>query len=657
MSFGALPVSLILSAGTLACACIVFLYLLRSPQRRIKVRSLLLYRKASAEGQRRLAKTKLRRIYSLAWQLLILFALILALLQPKWRALSTDQIVLAFDVSASMCRKRGEMSPLDEAKEKAKGFLQSISKGKQRAIVSVGTDLKVMNSFTDDAAVLMSSLERLECEQGGRDLKTFSQWSWGALSNARSPGLLFFTEDALTKQEQSQFKELGFSFAPKSALRMEVVPLSTALDLSASAQLAITSFSARSQPGDIKNLQVLLEISNFGTEPRDASLALYQIKETTYRAAASDFSNLGRPPYLEERRLLKMERISLEPKERKRRLLGDLTRDGALLIAEVAPLKGRDAFSADNLAYFALPPRRERLVQIIGLPSTYLEAALLLDPRLKLQVVSSVRKAHGDCDVRIYLPGHSPEKMARCPEVYLGPKGRQKSYPVELGKELRMVGFDEWSESSSLFQSYDPYQIQILKAYAARLKEGQSRLAGSREGALVVAGRRDGHNWLALTFQPEESDFVLRAAWPIFLQELIRSLAPETASPELLSLQSGVPEWAAQSLSKDSRLRLVGPGGLIEGSLSTQGPGSLSEVLLPKPGFYQIKEPREFSYLASSIYESPEAFKVPVKPLAVSESLLDRRTNDGPAIWKLAALFALLLFGLEVFLFHRGRTL
>jgi hypothetical protein len=69
--------------------------------------------------------------------------------------------------------------------------------------------------------------------------------------------------------------------------------------------------------------------------------------------------------------------------------------------------------------------------------------------------------------------------------------------------------------------------IQVAKGRAFKAQAGDKVLGASDQGPILVSGARAGHRFVALGFDPRDSDLVLRIAWPLFVLNTINAFVEE----------------------------------------------------------------------------------------------------------------------------------
>jgi len=104
-----------------------------------------------------------------------------------------------------------------------------------------------------------------------------------------------------------------------------------------------------------------------------------------------------------------------------------------------------------------------------------------------------------------------------------------------VSRELELFGFDTWDKASKVFHLVDPYDVQVLRGYQLVPEASDQVLAQSEGRPILVTGRREQGRFVALGFGPQDSDFVLRPAWPLFVMNLIDELYPRGRGETLAS--------------------------------------------------------------------------------------------------------------------------
>jgi hypothetical protein len=261
----------------------------------------------------------------------------------------------------------------------------------------------------------------------------------------------------------------------------------------------------RRYPLDKSRYEVMLELANLNDAPAEVEL------ELSGDGAVVDVT-----------------RLSLGPNERLPRFYQDLAGASRTLTARIKAAAGADDLPADDVAYALLPERRRARILLVTPGNTYLEAALLLDEYLDVaQVAPGVTIPDGKFDVAILDGVAPPLPDSVSAALYLNPPA--VGAPVPLGAPVTDFGFDTWDRKSPVLRFMALGDVQVAKGNVFKLTPGGNDkvLGASDLGPILVGGARQGHRFLALGFDPRDSDFVLRIGWPLFVLNAINAFIEE----------------------------------------------------------------------------------------------------------------------------------
>jgi hypothetical protein len=398
--------------------------------------------------------------------------------------------------------------------------------------------------------------------------------------------------------------------------------------------VAITAFSARRYPLDKSRYEVLLEVTNTGEKAEEVELTL-----------------------LGDGNVVDVTKLRIAGGETVSRVYADLGGASQRLEASMRLADGRkDVLPADDHAYATMPERRRARVLVVTAGNTYLEAALLLDEYLDVTTIApGAYPPEGDFDVTVF-DGVTPARVPRTGSaLYLGlPEGG----PVELGKRIEDFGFDTWDKKSPLLRWMAPENIQVATGHALKREEGDRVVGASVKGPILVQGRRAEGPFVALGFDPRQSDLVLRVAWPLLLLNTIDQFVSE--STDYVSSYRTGEVWHVPVAGGVTDARLTGPGGLDRRVPVEDG---RAVVFGERAGFYRIAAggdgaaTQEFAANLSDLAESRVA---PVKELSLGRTAAAAPQGFEAGVrrewWMLLLAGALLLSLLEWVGYHRRVT-
>jgi len=130
---------------------------------------------------------------------------------------------------------------------------------------------------------------------------------------------------------------------------------------------------------------------------------------------------------------------------------------------------------------------------------------------------------------------------------------------VPLGAALEDFGFDTWERKSAVLRFMSMGDIQVAKGHTFKQAPGDKVLGSSDHGPILVSGARAGHRFVALGFDPRDSDLVLRIAWPLFVLNTINAFVEEDTG-YVSSYRTGE-VWHIAVPGSLSTVSLLEPGG------------------------------------------------------------------------------------------------
>lgn len=637
---GLSPSALVLSLLGVS-ALTVLLYILRLRRRPLLVPFLPLWENLLLDKQATALKSRLQRFLSLLLSLLLVGALVLALASPR---LDTEKhgrsVVVLLDVGAAMAEQESGVSRLDLAKQRIQSWLGSFVGGDQILIVEMGVLPRPLLPFTTDMTEVEDALSEVRALDVHADLGAALAYGRDVLRGRESPQLVVVSAGALAPPDDfapQSYPPIAFeSVAPKEPPR--------SLD-----NVAVTAFSARRYPLAGDRFEVLVEAVHRGTDAREVELVLYQADDR------------GRPGAVVE-----LSRIRLEPDTLTSRSFENLAHAEHGLVAEVRYVNGpAEIFGQDNVARTLLAPRTPVSILVVGEPNTFLDAALLVEDSFVVKRVSADEyPPPGNSDVTIFDGVFPPRVASTGAAIYFGaPSAFGETYPVEAKGALEMFGFDTWSKDSIAFRLIDPYDVQVLRGSSLVPRAGDEVLGRSDGQPIFVSGKRDEGRFLALGFSPTQSDFVLRAVWPLFVVNLIDEVFPRGRGSVRLGYPTGEvwrPPVTAQP--DESRATVVGP-------LHWENPPSqvvpVSEgravIFGEHAGFFEARTAQGVTRFASSLPALPKDRAVSQRELRLSAneplppvSGMEQRPTTEPWYWLLVGVLGVSF--LEWWTFHRRWT-
>jgi hypothetical protein len=624
MSFFGLPLSTLLGLLAGLGTITAVLYILKLRRRAVQVAFAPLWRQASGQKQTNTLFSQLKRWLSLLLQLVILALLLLALGDPRGAGALREarNIVVLIDASASMKATDASPSRIEEAKKRVKELIGKLAAEDRMLIVQLDVAVTPRSAFTSDVALLNQAIDQVRATDTVANIEAGLSFAHDSLQGQQNGELILVSDGAL-----GDFSALSKGLGP-TAYRMSFIAVGEQRD-----NVAITQFSVRRYPLDKSRSQALLEISNLGRQAATIQLTL-----------------LGDDDPIESVEL------SLEPGQSVPRFYSDLASVDQRIEARVAISQGQDWLPADNHAFALVPERRRSKVAVVSPGNSYLEAALLLDEYLDVVILKPDDAAPDkQFDVAILDGVAAPTGLRSNAAFYLN----VDSGPASRGAALSDFGFDAWEKTHPALRYLALENVQVNRGFA--LKPGaQDKVIGrSDQGPLLVSGVREGRPFLALGFDPRDSDIVLRPAWPLLLLNAIDYFAKEdsrylssyrTGETWSLAVPNAIESFEVNDPQGDRQL-LSAPDGqlLLRGNTA---------------GYYQIAstDPNHpfVTRVAANLMDRDESSITPVPQLTADTGVLSApqgfHSGARQQLWGSLVLAAFLISVVEWLTYHRRVT-
>jgi Ca-activated chloride channel family protein len=623
MTFAGLPLATLLGVGAVAGALTVLLYVLKLRRRPVAVPFSPIWQRVLRDKEASEWFARLKRLLSLLLQLLLLALLVFALGDPRPSAAVDEarHVVVLVDASASMKATDAAPSRLVAAKALVGELIDGLGGADRMLIAEMNARSTPLSTMSSDVSELNEALDRVSATDTRAELGRALSFALDSLRGLSRPSIVIVGDggygdlDGALRGLDTRGVELSY------------VPVGERGE-----NVAITAFSARRYPLDKSRYEVLLEVANTGEVAREVELTL-----------------------LGDGNVVDVTRLSVGAGEQMTRVYADLGGASRRLEARVRTPSGADVLPADDVAYAVMPERRRARILVVTSGNTYLEAALLLDEYLEVTTVEPGEYPPSEAfDVTIF-DGVSPRRVSRTgAALYLNaPEGG----PVILGRRIEAFGFDTWDKKSPLLRWIAPENVQVAHGRALEPAKADRVVGASADGPIVVTGRRDEGPFVALGFDPRDSDIVLRIAWPLLLLNTIDSFVSE-ASDYVSSYRTGdvwhVPVGAAASA------RVSGPDGA---EITVPVEDGRAVVRGELAGFYRLTADGDESssyVFAGNLADLQESRVAPIKalPLGGREATRPAGFEAGARreVWALLLLAALALSLFEWASYHRRVT-
>jgi hypothetical protein len=499
--FAGLPIAELVAIFAAVGLGVAVLYVLKLRRRVVAVPFSPLWERILRDKEATTLFSKLKRLLSLFLQLALLALLVLALGDPRAAEslIKGRTVVVLVDASASMQATDVAPSRLAVAKDEVKKMIRGLGGADRMLIAQMDAVVTPLGPLTADTSALERQLDSVSATDARADFPRALRFATDALRGTQRAEIVVVSDGALGSAEDAS-----------GPVHMGDAKLSYVRVGKSGRNVGVTEFSVRRYPLDRSRYEVMLELTNTGTQPEDVELQL-----------------------LGDGALVDLTKLRLQPGERLPRFYPQLSGASRTLEAKIARVDGtHDDLAADDHAYALLPERRRAKVLVVTTGNTYLEAALLLDEYLEVTDVAPQGYARavatGGWDA-ILFDGVTPAELPKANALYLDPRG--PGGPVRVAGALKTPGFDKVERKHPTVRFLALDDVNIAEGHKL-VPETSDKVVGAADGGaspILVAGTRGGFKFVALGFDVRESDLPLRIAWPLFVLDCINWFTDEDA--------------------------------------------------------------------------------------------------------------------------------
>ena len=627
MVFAGLPLAQLLMIAGGAASVTVLLYILKLRRRPVPVPFVRIWDAVFRDRQATELFSKLRRLLSLLLQLILIALLVLALGDPKPKASLSDgrHLVVLVDASASMKAIDVKPSRIDNAKAEVRKFVHSLGSADRALIVEMGSLPSPLSSMSADVTELEPAIDALHATDTRADLERGLSFAIDSLRGLPKAEIVVVSDGVLGDVTEIA-KHLDLN-----GVSLQFLPIGKS-----GTNVAISAFSVRRYPLDKSRSEVMLEVAN-----------------TTDQRVQVELTLLG------DGTIIDVSRFALGPNERLPRYYQDLAGASRTLEAKIRLADGRaDDLPADDHAYALMPERHRARVLVVSKGNTYLEAALLLDEYLDVTTVlpgRSIPSGHFDVAILDGVADALPDSVAAA--LYLNPP--EGGMPLKLGPALSDFGFDTWDKKSPILRFLALGDVQVANGRALLPAASDRVLGASDQGPILVSGTRSGHAFVALGFDPRNSDLVLRVAWPLFVLNTINAFVEEDTG-YVSTFRTGE-VWRVPAPSSVDSATLIDPKGVSHTVPVREG---RAVYLGEEAGFYKLSagsgSDAVTSEFSANLFDLAESRITPMTELALGKHKAVPVSIGVPVssremwVYLLAAVLALSV--LEWVTYHRRVT-
>ncbi len=527
---------------------ILALYILRLRRSRVEVPAVMLWTQVVQDFQANVPWQRLRKHWLLLVQLLAALLLVLGVAQPYTRAwmYSGEAHVLVLDGSASMLATDTSPNRFEQARRLAREYIQKMPPGDQAAVVLAGARPRVLCGLTHNRSELLRTLRNARPAQTGSSMAEALALASAIVAPFAAPTIEVFTDG-------------GFP-----------------------------------EPKDVDTGRAHLQYHTVGTRADNVGIVAMDLREERDAPGRFDLFVALRHNSDRERRytvelwrndnLADAQEVQIPAKSEVPLLFRQLV-PGEQPETLRVQVDVRDALECDNSAYAILHPVRALKVLLVTRGNLFLETALNLDPRVRVEKTASLPEdASGRYDVVVYdnrAPASPPEGNA----ILIGTV--PEWFPVvplpAVGNSLVV----DWQHTHPVMRYVDMAAVRLSKVTPVLPKPGAETLAEVSEGAVIVSVQRADRRWMLVTFDVTASDLPLRVAFPVMMLNSLRWLtAPLESGERGLIAAGGLAVIPVPGEREKVRLRL--PDGKTAELSVQDGTAPFEETL--QTGVYRCEE-------------------------------------------------------------------
>jgi hypothetical protein len=602
-------------------ALIILLYLLKLKRKELVVSSTLLWQQVLRDLQANAPIQKLRKNLLLFLQLLILLFVVVGVARPYMsvRALTGENVAVILDASASM--KATDVSPsrFEATRKEALRMVETLGAGDKMMVIEASTKTRVLTPFTSDKRALKDVLARAQAKDTTANLRESIVLALSLIKGQKNASIYILSDGAV-----EPIKDLRIGGAA-----IKFVKFGSRAD-----NVAITALDVRRSFTSANEYQIFVTVQNFSDRERTVNLEL-----------------------LHNSQLAKVRPMTVPAKQSKSAVFDNLGFDSGLITAR---FDLRDDLTTDNIAHAELLPRQSLAVLLVTNNNLALEKVLAVDPHVNAQKSAKIAPADyassaaSKYDV-ILFDNYAPSSLPSANYMLINAAG--DGAPVQRVGVVERPAVVDWDKKHPVTRYLNLSDLRIAKSLAVQLAPWAKAIADSDtpQAPLLVVGEKDNRRVVYLGFDIKESDLWLRVAFPIFISNAVRWLA------------SGAKTQQESVLYRAGEVVPLNPPITVESVTVTDPLGRPRTVegkrrpllfdLTDTIGVYQVKAKNYQQKFAVSLLNKRESDILPRSTIELGssgETTAAGSTRANKEIWRWLVVVALLVLGLEWWVYHRG---
>ncbi len=477
----------------------VAFYLFRQRPRVRPVPTLLFWRFGEKTQRRSRWWSELRRWLSLLLQVAFVILLCLALGRPHLPSWGREpgSYILVLDTSPSMgAADREGVTAWEKALDEIDRRVGRLRPDEQVGIVLAAPEPEVIQGWTGNPRRARHALTRARPGPRPADWTATLELAHNLREGRDPSGIIVFSDYVWEGRPVESLLADGTHLSFHSAVE----------------NAGITRFTARRSPAVPGDYLLQATVAHRGKSPLEAEALLYR-----------------------DDVLIDVREVRIEPGGDWDHLWRNASFDGhdyRLVLESDSPI----ALDADNEAALAVPELPSLSVVLRGDPDPFLEYAFRVQPRIDIRRdplpdSDPALSANGDRPtLHVYHRTHPAEDFEDAPALLVDPAGDGFWGVADGTVESPLVA--DQDREHRLLAHVDLGQLRLSRATRFTPPELSDVILAAADAPLMFGRWDERANWLVLPFPLDQSDLVLRAAFPIMAANLIQSLRP---SPEFSS--------------------------------------------------------------------------------------------------------------------------
>lgn len=605
---------------------VILLYMLRLRRREMLVSSTMLWRKLLRDREANAPWQRLRRNLLLLLQLLILFALVLALARPflPIPLVASGNVVVLLDASASMLATDVSPSRFEAAKAEVNRWIGGLNSGSKMTIIEVGQIPSVLVAAASDHATLSAAVAAARSGPFAPDWDAAFALAAGAAQGYRDAQIVIVSDGGIPEQ------------LPPLPTKPIFLPIGEE-----SENLALSALATRDTES---GTQLFASVSNEGFADRTALLSV-RIDGTLF-----DSRNLEIPAGKSASVTWTM------PK-------------GSSTVQATIGEQQEDYLSLDDTAWAVHEGGASNRVLIVTEGNLFLEQALSVLPGMesfKVDPAGVATDQVGDeFDLFVYDGVALPDPIPAADLLIINPQ----TPDAQAAANERLLEVNGTFSDTVAVRIADSPLLQYVDWRNVHIRQAQSVTASwaqplviAEGGPLILIGERSGHRIAIISFDLHESDLPLQIAFPILMANISSWLSPGRAFDLPADLQPGSPVVMSPAIHAD-KLVIVKPDGTTW--TAEIGQEAILFTESDQIGFYQVftetdGRRRAAGSFAVNLFDKRESRINPQSSIragqTASEAAVDGDVGQRE-FWPWLLLAALVVLIIEWWVHHRGTRL